>query len=499
MSTTTLDKKISYSEAENQAALVAVKAHLIAGFLVFLLMMLAGATLRAAQGNMAPIGADVFYQFMTVHGAGMVGTAAIGGMAVLWYFLRQYVPLSTKIFWLNFGIFLTGVVIILGSIFLGKYGGAWTFLYPLPGISMGAWSTGAAAAFLLGLLIIGTGFLILLLDFGRAILSSYGSLGRALGLPQLFGKEPLDPYHPATVVAGTMVLIVDFIGIAAGAVVLVMMLVNLYNPEFKPDALLVKNLIYFFGHVIINVAIYSAVAAIYELLPRFTGRPYKTSKVFYAAWFAIVFMVMSVYPHHLYMDFPMPGWAMVGAQVLSYSSGLPVMVVTGYGALMLVYRSGIQWNTSAKLLMLSIFGWAAGGIPAVVDSMVDFNRVLHNTMWVPGHFHFYLLLGVLPMIFGFTFYLLNGANGSQGEKPPLIEQLGFYSFVGGALLFVGGFLTSGANGVPRRWAVHLEEWVPYAQWSTWGAILVILGVLLFTLRVLTVLPKAPDPALAPAH
>jgi cytochrome c oxidase subunit 1 len=495
MSTTTLDK-VSYSEAENQGALVAVKAYLLAGFLVFLLMMLAGATMRAVQGNVVSLGADIFYQLLTVHGIGVVGIAGLASTGVLWYFLRQYVPLSTKIFWLNFGIFLTGVVIILASIFLGKYAGGWTFLYPLPGTSLGVWPTGAAAAFLLGVLIIGTGFLILYLDVGRAILSRYGSFGRALGLTQLFGKEPVNPYHPATVVAGTMVLIVNFIGIAVGAVVLVMMLVNLYDPEFKPDALLVKNLIYFFGHVFINATIYASVTAVYELLPRYTGRPYKTSKVFYAAWFAIVFMVMGVYPHHLYMDVPMPMWAMITAQALSYGSGLPVMVVTGYGALMLVYRSGIQWNTSAKLLILSMFGWAGGVIPAIIDAMVSVNRVLHNTLWVPGHFHFYLLLGLLPMIFGFTFYLL---NVSQEEKPPLIERLGFYSYVGGALLLSLVFLASGSNGIPRRWAVHLEEWIPYAQWGTLAAILVVLGVLLFTIRVLTVLPKALEPEPIPVH
>ncbi|QBQ54167.1 cbb3-type cytochrome c oxidase subunit I [Nitrosococcus wardiae] len=495
MSATTLDtavsKRVDYSEAENQAALVAVKAHLITGFLVFLLMMLAGAAMRAAQSNMMPVEAGLFYQILTLHGVGVVGTAGIASTGVLWYFLRQYVPLSTKIFWLNFGVFLAGVVIILGSIFIGKYGGGWTFLYPLPGISLGAWSTGAAAAFLLGLLIIGTGFLILYLDMGRAILSQYGNFGRALGLTQLFGKEPVNPYHPATVVAGTMVLIVNFIGIAVGAVVLVMMLVNLYNPEFKPDALLVKNLIYFFGHVFINATIYASVVAVYELLPRYTGRPYKTSKVFYAAWFAIVFMVMAVYPHHLFMDAPMPMWAMITAQVLSYGSGIPVLVVTGYGALMLVYRSGIQWNTASKLLILSMFGWAAGVIPAIIDAMVSVNRVLHNTLWVPGHFHFYLLLGLLPMIFGFTFYLL---NGKKEGKTPLTEKLGFYSYLIGGLLLALTFLGSGAHSIPRRWAVHMEEWVPYAQWGTLAATLVVLGVLLFTIRVLTALPKAPEPS-----
>ncbi|MDF0678387.1 MAG: hypothetical protein P0107_04890 [Nitrosomonas sp.] len=52
-------------------------------------------------------------------------------------------------------------------------------LFPLPAISMGAWSNGATTVFQAGLLVIGVGFLILYLDFGRAILAKYGSL--ALG------------------------------------------------------------------------------------------------------------------------------------------------------------------------------------------------------------------------------------------------------------------------------------------------------------------------------
>ncbi|SDH93225.1 cbb3-type cytochrome c oxidase subunit I [Nitrosomonas sp. Nm132] len=483
--------KVEYTDSENRNALIAVKAHLIAGLSVFLLMMLGGLTMRAAQGTWIEIGVDLFYQIMTVHGVGVVGAAVIASTGVQWHFLRKYVRLSNAIFWTNFFIFLTGVVMILGSIFLGGYGGAWTFLYPLPAISMGAWSTGAAAVFQLGVLIIGVGLLILYLDFGRAILARYGSLARALGLTMLFGKEPVDPAHPKAVVASTMVLIVNFLGIAAGAVVLVMGLINLYNPEFQPDAMLMKNLIYFFGHVIINATIYASVIAVYELLPRYTGRPWKTNKVFLAAWFAIVFMVMGVYPHHLLMDFPMPAWAMIAAQVLSFGSGIPVLVVTGYGALMLVYRSGIKWSTTTKLLFLSMFGWAAGVIPAILDAMVTINRVFHNTLWVPGHFHFYLLLGLLPMIIGFTYYL--AGEGDRNEQPKATDSLGFYAYLIGAFMTSMVFLASGANSIPRRWAVHMEEWVTFAQVGTIAAALVVLGTLLFTLRAIFILPGAANP------
>ena len=46
------------------------------------------------------------------------------------------------------------------------------------------------------------------------------------------------------------------------------------------------------------------------------------------------------------------------------------------------------------------------------------------------------------------------------------------------------FLVSGAMSVPRRWAVHLEDWMLQDQIATGFAVLVIVGALLFLLRYL---------------
>ena len=482
-----MSTQIEYSPSETRLGDWGVKAYTLTGVLVFLLMMLAGVAMRAAQGNWITIGPDLFYQIMTVHGAGMVGTAGLAATGVLWHFLRRYVRLSAAVMWVNFAIFLLGVVLILGCIFLGKFGGAWTFLYPLPAMSKGLWSTWAAASFMIGLLLIGTGFLILYLDIGIALLKRYGSLGKALGLPVVFGRAPLDPEHPPTVVAATMVLIVNFIGIATGAVVLVMTLVNLFFPEFVLNALLMKNLIFFFGHVFINATIYSAVVAVYELLAEYTGRPWKVSKPFYYAWVAATFMVMAVYPHHLLMDFVMPHWMLVMGQVMSFTSGIPVLVVTAFGALTIVYKSGIRWDMPSRLLMLSMFGWAGGVIPAIIDGTISVNKVMHNTMWVPGHFHFYLVLGLLPMIFGFAFYL---AQNREQSTSTAFEGLGFWAYFVGGIGLVFTFLASGANSVPRRWAVHMEDWGMLSQLGTIAGGLIVLGLLVFLLRLATRLPAA---------
>ncbi len=459
---------------------------------VLLLMMIVGLVMRLAQGDVLDVSPSFFYQLLTVHGAGMVGIAALGSAAIMWYFASRHLELSRPLFVANLLLFLVGVVMILGSILGGGFAAGWTFLYPLPAESKGLWSTGAAALFLAGLLLIGTGFLLLHLDFGRAIIRKYGSLARGLGWPQLFGRDAGEP-PPATVVASTMVTIVNTLGITAGAAIVIMSLVNLYVPAFAIDPLLAKNLIYFFGHVFINATIYMAIIAVYEILPRYANRPWKPNKAFLAAWTASTIMVVIVYPHHLLMDFAMPTWAMVMGQVISYTSGLPVLVVTTFGALMLIYRSGIRWDVTSSLLVLSTFGWAAGVIPAIVDATISVNTVMHNTLWVPGHFHFYLLIGVASMLFGFMQFL---GKESIEQEDRWFERWAFWGFMLGSLGFVFMFLYSGAGSVPRRFAEHLPQWVPYDRIASVFVAVVITSVLVFVLRFFARLFAARPVALA---
>lgn len=451
--------------------------------LVYVLMMLLGLVMRLTQATWLGVPPNLFYQVMTAHGAGMVGISGLAGAGVIWYFLRRYVNLTTGILWTNLAFFLLGVVLILGGIFLGGYAGGWTFLFPLPAKGLGAWGVAGAASFLFGLLSIGVGFLLLYLDFARAIIAKYGSLGKGLGWPQLFGNSSEEP-PPAAVVAATMVLIVNIAGILAGAVVLALILINLFAPSFAVDPLLTKNLTYFFGHVFINATIYQAVVAVYEILPEYTGRPWKVNKAFLAAWTASTVMVMAVYPHHLLMDFVMPTWALILGQVFSYLGGFPILVVTGWGALTIVHRSGIKWDMASRLLFVSMFGWCVGVVPAVIDGTIAVNHVMHNTMWVPGHFHMYLIVGLVAMLFGFMYYLSN-QNARGG-----IDKLAFWLYLAAGVGFSFGFLTSGMNSIPRRWAAHLPEWVSFSQTSSIFAAVVATAALIFAVRFLTSLKHA---------
>lgn len=457
-----------------------IAANLVTAGLVLLLMMLMGLTMRLAQSGWLETAPDRFYQVMTVHGTGMVGAAVLGGVSVMWYFLSRYVRLSTGILATNLVLFLAGAVMFLGADFIGGFGGAWTFLYPLPAHSGGVWGTGAAFWHLFGLLVIGIGFLLVCLDIGRALIVGYGGLGGALGWPQLFGSSKAELPPPA-VVASAMSTIVTAASLVGGALILILSIINLFVPEFEIDPLFAKNIIYFFGHVIINATIYMGVIAVYELLPRYTGRPWKSSLPFLAAWAGSTTMVLIIFPHHLLMDLAMPRWAMVMAQILSYTNSFPVLIVTGLGALAIVHRSGIKWDVVSGLLFVSMFGWMAGVIPAVVDATIIVNSVMHNTLWVPGHFHFYLLLGLIPMLLAFMCYLVRGRAIPAPRSGDGI--VGATYFVAG-LGFVLMFLYSGRHSVPRRWAVHFPEWMVYDQIASIFAAVLVLATTVFVLRFL---------------
>ena len=473
----------------SSSARTGLLAYLGISALVYVLMMLLGLLMRMGQAAWLGIPPNLFYQVMTAHGAGMVGISGLAASAVIWYFLQRYVSLTVGILWANLGFFLLGVVLILGGIFLGGFGGGWTFLFPLPSNQLSGWGATGAACYLFGLLSIGVGFLLLYLDFARAIISKYGSLGRSLGWPQLFGGSSEAP-PPATVVAATMVLIINIAGILSGAVVLTLILANLFVPAFAVDPLLAKNLTYFFGHVFINATIYQAVVGVYEILPEYTGRPWKVNRVFLAAWTASTFMVMSVYPHHLLMDFVMPTWALVLGQVMSYMSGFPILVVTGWTALTIVHRSGIRWDTASALLFVSIFGWSVGVVPAIIDATIAVNQVMHNTLWVPGHFHMYLILGLVAMLFGFMYYFSNQTNQKN-----TLDRIAFWLYVGAGFLFSFGFLINGYNSMPRRWAEYIlledmQAWISASQSSAILGALVSVAALVFAVRFLTSLKEA---------
>ena len=216
-----------------------------------------------------------------------------------------------------------------------------------------------------------------------------------------------------------------------------------------------KNLTFYFGHMLVNITMYFGVAMVYEIMPAYTGRPWKTNTMVVWAWTAVLALVMFAYLHHLYMDFAQPRWLQVLGQLSSYLISVPAAVVTIFSTLVLVYGSRTNWTLAPMFLYLGVMGWAIGGVAAVIDSTIAVNTRFHNTLWVPAHFHTYYLMGVVLMILGAIYHLATTLT-PEPENVKRSRIIAAHLLVGG-YGFLSAFYVAGANSIPRRFAAYPAE------------------------------------------
>ncbi len=135
-------------------------------------------------------------------------------------------------------------------------------------------------------------------------------------------------------------------------------------------------------------------------------------------------------------------------------------------------------------------------MPAVLEGPSRLILVMHNTQWVPGHFHFYLILGVLPMALALMYHVIGSRAQSPADRGA--DRLGVPVYLAGGVIFTLAFLDAGRMSVPRRYAEHLPQWMPYDRVGSIGAMLIILGMLYFAARIIIGLATAPAAGSAPS-
>lgn len=419
---------------------------------LFLVSTLLGLFLRLFQGNAFPATEPSwFYSALTLHGLGMVGTWFVGGMSGVSYLLSRYVRLRAAVSRFAMLGTVIGVILLILCTLLGRFGVGWYFLFPLPLYPNGVWMSWATGVFFAAIAMLAVSWLVWTLDILRSIARRY-PLSTALGWRVLSGERDADV--PPLVLITTVSLVVIVGALVAGGIVLVLFLLQ-WSGRANVDALLMKNLTFLFGHCLVNITLYLGVAMLYEILPQYTGRPWRTSRLVAFAWNAVLLLVLFAYFHHLYMDFAQPRWVQIVGQAASYLLSLPAAAVTIFGALALIHRSGFRFTMASTLFVLGILGWALGGVAAVIDATVAVNLVFHNTLWVTAHFHTYYLMGVVLMILGYIDYLSRDLSSAEDNAPPnrwtvLLFLLGGYGFL--AMFYYGG-----AMSVPRRFATYPPE------------------------------------------
>jgi len=367
---------------------------------LFIVSIVLGILMRLNQGGIIQQSPITFYSNMTTHGLTMIGIWFVAGMAAVNYLMQRYVKTSFAVNVIALVFTVIGVLMLWTSTFIGKFHAAWTFLYPLPFKETGA-TTWATLLFLASLTVLGIGWLIWSISLMTQILKKY-SISQTFAWQHL-KKNPRVETPPFILI--TMITLIGVITCLLAAVVLLALFYAEYfsNGNFINDALLMKNLTYFFGHTIANEMLYLGLAVIYELFSEVSGRPkWKTTWYVALAWnFTLVF-ILTAFFHHLYMDFVQPEGLQIVGQLASYLASLPAAGVTVFSVFIAVYRTKIKWSLTNLLFFIGVAGWVIGGLGAVIDSTISNNVVLHNTLWVPAHFTPITLWGMCYLVLDFS-------------------------------------------------------------------------------------------------
>jgi len=453
----------------------------ISGIALVAAMGVLGLIMRLTQAKVISLSPAWFYRLLTLHGGGMITGALLAAMGATWYVVHPTVPLRPQRMLASYALLVSGAVAVLVATLIGGFGAAWTFLPPLPFFPSGQWPVWSEAVFFVGMIAIGSGFFVYCLDVLEQAAAAYGGVLAALGWEFLRGREQVAP--PPQVIAATVVAIDGMLAMAAGSAITLGLLGHTYDSSVGFDPLVAKNLVYFFGHTIANLIIYLAAASVYVILPRYAGRAYEVTKVFVGGWLAALVFIVSVYSHHLYLDFVQPRWAEIISEVSSYASLIPVAVITIYSMTMLVWGSRYRWTLASSLLYVGLIGWAIGGTGAVIDSIIPFNFRLHNTVWVVAHIHTYLMLTVVVWILAFIAHMLERDAGRTSSSGARIAML--------TLMLVGGFgltgtwFVEGALGIPRRYAIQPTGTSAYSVVGSIFGLLFALGFLVCLLQLLS--------------
>jgi cytochrome c oxidase subunit I len=443
---------IESSAAEDRSANRLTILWVVAMLALFPTFILLGMTMRGAQSNLlAMLPAERFYGILTMHGLGMVGLWFVAAMAGITDVLRKYVRLHSWVGWVAFVGTVTGVVMLLVSTLIGKYGPGWYFLYPLAITSNGVWKDWATYTFLLANGVLGVSWTIWCVDNLWGIARRY-PLPAALSWHYITGKP--GPEVPPFILIVTISMIANITGLISAVVMLALYALELAGVTDVSDALLMKNLLFLFGHLIVNITMYLGVALVYELLPEYAGRPWKNNRWTAVAWNLVLLLIIVAYFHHLYMDFAQYKAVQLIGQVSSYGVAIPSAVVSVYGVLALTWRARMRWSMTSIMMYLGVLGWCIGGIGALIDSTIAFNTKFHNTLWVPAHFHTYFLLGLVLMLLGAVFHVCGKLSGIPENLR--VSRICIGLICVGGYGFVMMFYLGGAMSIPRRYAQYHE-------------------------------------------
>ncbi len=392
--------------------------------------------------------AESFYLVLTGHGINvLIFWIIFFEMAVLQFCSSTLLGcrLATpQLAWTAWGLMVAGALINnYAVLWLGNSSVMMTSYAPMP----------ADPLFYLGLILFAVGALINCFIFLATLV-----IARSERTYQ--GSIPLVTFGALTAA------IIAIFTIASGAIILIPTFLWSVGIVSNIDAGVYRLIWWAFGHssqqinVSAHVAVWYAIAAIV-----FGAKPLseKVSRVAFLMYIAVLQIASA---HHLLVD---PGlsseWKIFNTSYAMYLAVMASMVhgLTVPGSIEAAQRarglnSGLfEWLRKAPWgnpvfsgMFLSLVGFGVlGGITGVVMGAEQINLVMHNTLYVPGHFHGTVVVGTTLAFMALTYWLVPILFRRELILPKLASWQPYIFGLGmaGVALFLMG---AGTLGVPRR-------------------------------------------------
>jgi len=264
---------------------------------------------------------------------------------------------------------------------------------------------------------------------------------------------------------------------------------------------LTRTLFWFFGHPVVYFWLMPAYLLWYTVLPKIAGGRLFSDPLARVVFVLFLLLSTPVGIHHQYLD---PGIAegfkfisMTNTMFLLLPSLLTAFTVVAsveYGARqrggtgLLGWLTDLPWRDPAFTgMMLAGLMFAAGGFSGMVNAGMNINYMIHNTIWVPGHFHLTVGTAVALTFMAATYWIWPQIS----NKPIYSRSIGLFQVV---VWFIGMALMSnamhaqGIMGVPRRTAEPEYSGFEYATmfggFEELNVQIAIGGTLLFVSTVL---------------
>ena len=433
---------------------------------------LLGVVLRWSQAvPQARVGDNFWYALMTAHGLGaFVGWAGFAVMGLAWWTLASVgfpvygfgLAMARLTWWLM----VIGVIGVIVTTVLMGFAASWVFLYPLPFYGSGNWGDWATGLFSFSVLLAGLAIVTWCLGIlhtvcnREALGSVSSSIGKRLGLsfgwgflmPRAFaskGRPVPYPVIPLAVIGIDM--IIATLPLAGLLIWQILQSMHVVGPA---NVLLAKNILWWFGHPVVYLLLFPAVAVYYWLIPRYAGRNLVAGHVIAISWTIAVIANVLVWAHHLYLDYPSgtpQAQINTAMQPITFALVLP-SALSLYSLAFTIYRSRFRWTPASTALFFGLVGWLLAGLSGVINATIALDVAIHNTLWIVGHFHHMAMLNIGLLIFGATYALLPELSGKALYSEKLAWLHVWTTFVVGMIVF-GLWLVQGLDGAPRRWSV----------------------------------------------